>query len=95
MRDYLWTLLLANVALRSLRKTSHWKRQKSRDPELYLKKVKETELKEGNVDFETVSVGANDVTDLNLNENDFTTLNNWLMKLWYLWSTLKLDELKC
>ena len=43
---------------------------------LYLKKVKETELKEGNVDFATVSVGANDVTDLNLNENDFTTLNN-------------------
>ena len=52
------------------------KSQKSQDPELYLKKVLETELKEANVDFAIVSVGANDVTDLDLNENDFTTLIN-------------------
>ena len=47
---------------------------KSRDPKLFLKRALETELKNANVDFAIVSVGANDVTDLELEAHDNSTL---------------------
>ena len=51
-------------------------KQPSRDPELYLKNLLDIELKDEQFDFAIVSVGANDISDLDIEATDFGTLTN-------------------
>ena len=51
-------------------------KQNSKDPALFLKTLLDTELKDAKVDFAIISVGANDVTELDTDAHDFATLTN-------------------
>lgn len=51
------------------------KKEKCRDPELYLEKLLEAELKASKVDFVIISVGANDITDMEYDSNSYAALN--------------------
>ena len=52
------------------------KHPNSKNPELYLKKLLDEELKDSKVDYAIISVGTNDITDMDHESNDLTTLNN-------------------
>ena len=52
------------------------KNPESRDPELFLKTLLETELKDAKVDFAIIAVGTNDISELKIDDKNKVTLNN-------------------